>query len=1306
MIFRVIIFLMLWISSGLGDQIIAQTTDAYDIPGMPYFHTYTPRDYPGGQQNRWVVQWHDKTMLFANNGGLLQHGDTHWRILRGDEVKFLSVLLQSNSDKNKLWAGSYSNIGYFEKSDSSLFEYHSLTELLPDSLRSFSNISKIAEFNGRVFFYNDINLLAYDKNNGKVGLPSEIHGITNNTTRIIYITVWRDQLYIFLDNQTILEIDANNKVDIITINNLPDQFVASEQWGRKLLLGDASKGLFLFDGNSLEPFETLVKPYISEHKLNDIAVFENEKIAVATDDGGTVILNPDGSLDVLLANKTGLAENKHNNLYIDQNQDLWIAGNENITKVHTGVPLRHLNGSVFGFGDAVQFYEGEEYFYVATMNGLYRYNSKKQALLDSNPENLFTRMGSIATPFWKFDVVDDALWTVGNAGVFEINESGLEILFDKEVYSMRRLSDSKMLMVTFNGVDLIKKIDGSWIDKGAIDVVAFFVYESAVSNDSTFWAGGVQGQLAKVTYDKINDKFELKYYTEADGLFPSEAYEPVFLNGKVFINSLNGHMIYDEENDNFRPFEGLNRELGGWGEFLSQDKYDNYWSLYVEDDHWGIVKMVPESDSTWKRTPSVFELSIDNFGDFIEIDDQRIWVGSAQSIMYKDLYEPVVTSQPTVEIWQVKSLFDQEVLSLGHLPERIAYEQKQIQIDLASSSFRYPEKNQYRYRINDGNWSEWRSNPGIVVDKSFPGNYELVVQTKDFMGQISEPNQFSFAIIAPWYFSQSAFFAYGLLFIAGIFVSVRGLSNYRIRRELSEIKIKEAEKLIEIDAMKDRLFANISHEFRTPLTISHGLVKKALQQLSDGEKNEIEKRDLYTINRNMIRLSDMVNQIIDLTKSDQDYLRLKQNYYSAGKLTSLSVESFRSLAEYHGHHFQFTDNTKNAVLFVDRAKVEIMINNLISNAIKFTPDGGNIIIKSEVKEGKFVLTVADDGPGIPAGDEEEIFERFYRIERAEEDYVEGMGVGLELSRTLARLHSGEIIAKPDQPRGSIFVLTLPIAETNDTTPVVQLEDFESDYELPKQRKVEVNKLAKLKKNTLQILLVEDNADMRSYVEGILTNLGEVTTAADGEEGLAIIRTNSPDLIITDLMMPNMDGKTFVQKLAAHDRWKDIPVIVLTAKALQQDKTDLLRIGVVDYITKPFEPEQLVLKSRNLLNFYQNRLDAREELTNDEEDETLTRQLVEYIREHISDSNLTVDYVVSAFPQSRRSLYRNIRKETGMSASELIREVRLTTARELIYKKTEAYRLEELSAAVGYKSATSFRKMYEERFGEHPLSSRT
>ncbi|MCH8568936.1 MAG: response regulator [Balneolales bacterium] len=538
----------------------------------------------------------------------------------------------------------------------------------------------------------------------------------------------------------------------------------------------------------------------------------------------------------------------------------------------------------------------------------------------------------------------------------------------------------------------------------------------------------------------------------------------------------------------------------------------------------------------------------------------------------------------------------------------------------------------------------------------------------------------------------------GLLAYSGLPVSL----TFNVAQSYSQLlktldkKVKERTAQLEAsNQYKTKFLTNISHEFRTPLTISGGLVDKVIALKTD---DKIVQKELPVVRRNLIRLNNMVDQIIDLTKSDESEITLNKKNYEADDLVSISVESYRSMAEDRNISFNFYPNAKEAVINADRDKMEIMVNNLISNAVKFSPEGATVTVCTDSSPGDYTVSVKDTGPGIPEGEQEIIFERFHRINRPEEDYVEGMGVGLELSRTLARLHDGDIVTVPDQEKGGHFKLTLPLAEASETITLEKTDSTSNGYTYA------VTESALNHNNKgYRILLAEDNKDMARYVSEILGELGEVHRAANGLEALEMLKTLNPDIIITDLMMPKMGGLQLVEHLAAHKEWKNIPVVVLSAKTMEEDKLNLLRIGVVDYITKPFKPDQLLLKTRNLLSFYVQRITLSMEVSDQEREQIdgLKEQVAAYITQNISDTDISVDNLAREFAQSRRTFYRNIQIETGMTPAQFIREVRLTVARNLI-SSSPKMTLDELAISVGYKSSSGFKRAYEQRFGEHPL----
>jgi signal transduction histidine kinase/DNA-binding response OmpR family regulator len=547
-----------------------------------------------------------------------------------------------------------------------------------------------------------------------------------------------------------------------------------------------------------------------------------------------------------------------------------------------------------------------------------------------------------------------------------------------------------------------------------------------------------------------------------------------------------------------------------------------------------------------------------------------------------------------------------------------------------------------------------------------------------------------FNLSVNWLFYLSTILSYTSIPIALTLVVA---SSYA--RLINTLEEKVKNRTLQLEAANEfqkRFFANISHEYQTPLTIAQGLLHRLMQTLPPDAP---VYGHLVPIRRNIERLASMVREVLELSKSDNTELTLHKRHYRAETLVRLSVEAFRSLAEMKHVALHYHSDAPDAVLHADREKLEIILNNLLSNAIKFNQKNGHVRVRTSLDGPHFLFSVEDTGIGISESERELIFQRFHRIKQNSERYVEGMGIGLELSQTLARLHEGEIRLDTTYTNGARFVLRLPVSEAT-------LADVEQDARVaPSAGTSAVPALDPgSAKSDWTILLVEDNDDMATYVGEVLSEVGHVHRVENGSKALEVLATLKPDLMVTDLMMPEMSGEKLIAHLSEHPKWKQLPVIVLTARAADLERNALMRIGVVDFITKPFDPEQLVLRARNLLRLLQNRKAVHVTLSSDEI--TPSAQFVEkatqFVRQRLGDATLSVSDLADHLAQSRSTFNRNLQNETGMSPAEFIREIRLMAAHAMI-QSSRQYRVEEVARAVGYKSASTFRKLYRERFGD-------
>ncbi|HMQ47233.1 MAG TPA: response regulator [Saprospiraceae bacterium] len=531
---------------------------------------------------------------------------------------------------------------------------------------------------------------------------------------------------------------------------------------------------------------------------------------------------------------------------------------------------------------------------------------------------------------------------------------------------------------------------------------------------------------------------------------------------------------------------------------------------------------------------------------------------------------------------------------------------------------------------------------------------------------------------------------------------------------MAQLEHAEAEKLREMDALKSTFFANISHEFRTPLT----LITSPIEQMMHGTfKGDVQKY-YRIIHRNGKRLLNLVNQLLDLSKLESGKLQLKAAKGDIGQMVRTISGSFESLAARQMVDFQVNIPQSDFIGYFDKDVLEKILVNLISNAFKFTGEGGKISVALERETDFAKLWVSDNGIGISEDQKEAIFERFGQSHYSE--LQEGSGIGLALTKELTQLHGGSISVQSEVDKGTTFEVALAInkaffkpEEILDAT-----DDLESTIS-PHP----VSPLVPIEQNTVQpqksspfpsteqrpvVLIVEDNRDVSQYIQDTLSEKYQIWTAYDGKKGLEKALEITPDLIISDVMMPEMDGREFCRHLKQDDKTSHIPIIILTARAGQEDKLEGLEIGVDDYLVKPFDGRELQIRVSNLLqqrqklqSHYRRVFSAfmPTEVKAESMDSVFLQKVKECIETNLDDEHFSVVELSVQVGMSRSQLHRKLSALTGFSPNEIIRNMRLERAKQLLEQK--AANVSEIAYLCGFSSPAYFIKCFRDHFGKTP-----
>ena len=640
----------------------------------------------------------------------------------------------------------------------------------------------------------------------------------------------------------------------------------------------------------------------------------------------------------------------------------------------------------------------------------------------------------------------------------------------------------------------------------------------------------------------------------------------------------------------------------------------------------------------------------------------------------------------------------------------LSHDQSVFSFEFAALEYLNPQKISYAYRMDkvDPDWVLTDASHRYVTYTNLdPGTYQFHVKTANKDG-IWNPQLASIkiTILSPWYASGWAYALYIISFLA--------LLYYIRRYELNRLNLKhEAAKWQEMDSIKSKFFANISHEFRTPLT----LILSPLQQFIDKSSNSADLNQFSLMKRNTLHLQQLINQLLDLSRIEAGRLKLAARETDIIRLTRHISAAFESLAESRDIQLIFNSNIEKLLLYIDPDKIEKIISNLLGNALKFSDDNTEIQVsvnKQEARNGDqslCIIKIKDQGIGISTENLGRIFERFYQADASSSRAYEGSGIGLALVRELVELHHGRISAESELARGTTFTIQLPLGKEHLSADEIlaipaeeiRIENNRQSSEILEGQLAEINTGSSLP----LILVVEDNRDVQSYLAGVLEKDYNLIFAANGHKGIEQSFLHIPDLIVSDVMMPGMDGFEMCRTLKDDLRTSHIPVILLTARAGQQNKLEGLDTGADDYLTKPFDTRELQTRIHNLIEqrrklqekFSRQNPFNPQQLDFNENDRSFLAQVIEIVNKNINNPSFNTEMLADKIALSRTQLFRKLKSLTGKSVSEFIRFTRLQHAAQMLRHKQG--NVSEVAYSAGFNHLGNFSEHFKKQFGVLP-----
>lgn len=526
-----------------------------------------------------------------------------------------------------------------------------------------------------------------------------------------------------------------------------------------------------------------------------------------------------------------------------------------------------------------------------------------------------------------------------------------------------------------------------------------------------------------------------------------------------------------------------------------------------------------------------------------------------------------------------------------------------------------------------------------------------------------------------------------------------GIMVYIYRTILMKRRIEE-----EANKAKLQFFTNISHELRTPLTLIADPVNYIIH---DDNLNSQQRSMLQIVQRNVLVLTQLVSEILDFRKVQNGKMELRLSDFNLAESMKQWIMLFSASAQ-KKHITISMDAPDTIMLRADQDKIERICYNLLSNALKYTSEGGEISLMAKEENGRVMISVADNGCGISSDDLPYIFDRFYQAKNA----GRGTGIGLAIVKAFTELHHGEVSATSIEGKGSTFTIHIPVRQKGEVTnqpteKIEQLVEPSSAQEVPNQARHIDELIQPYQTDKPEVLIIDDNIDIRTYLRSVLSEKYNVSEAADGKVGLELARKIVPDIVLSDIMMPVMDGLAFCQQLKTDKAISHIPVILLTARSLDEQRAEGYEHGADAYLSKPFSLrllfsriDNLIQSRKKLSKLFSNsdENDAFEKLSN-ETDKTFAAQLRKIIQDNLSDNEFNVERIGDEIGLSRVQLYRKVKALTGYSPVEMLRKARLTRARHLL--RTTEKTVSEVAYAVGFSTPSYFSKCYKDEFGESP-----
>ena len=1302
----------------------------------PLINNYSYQSYNAGTSNWCILEDDRGIMYFSNNQGILEYDGQDWELIESPKRQVARSL--AKDEKGVIYAGFVGDIGYLKSDKKGKTIFNSLKSKLPPEHQVFKEVWNTYFLNGKIYFQTKSKLFRWDGLEMKVLVSEAYFQRSSIIDGKLFIGVWDKGLCVLDEDRFDLEIIQSEftKKEIIVILSYSND---------TLLIGTRKQGFYLSNSKGIEPFPTEADNLIINQLYSPGLKTKEGQYLLNTLGNGVILINKKGKILQHLSADIGLQDNTVNYTYLDSRGVIWLALFNGISSFDMASPFTFLNDELgLPFKTTYDLEQHQGKLYAGSVNGLY--------VLDQE-EGVFRFVkGSYASVYQLFKFKNRLYGAGYGMGFFEVVNN--EIRFVKKNTN----DDFKVTMIRQSKVDS-NRIFIDWRE----GLVTYYFNEELnqfqeesrttkfhptykgfeVDNADRVWIiGNQKNQLKQLDTRLVNGQVNLDQspiitYDSSQGL-PTDLKYVFQLNDELHFLGKKAFQFNESENgfEEFSPF--YTKLYQPKAQFFSYPTKDHLGRIWMQPGNGVLVKtQVAESNqviSSPFRAIKDFPIWNTLIDEKSTLDKTVAWFnGTAGIIRYEG--NPVNNKVKPFNALIRKIVMNEDSLlySGGNIsvdPFEVYHGNGNLTINFAATIYSNTASIRYQTMLEglDNNWTA----PTSLSKRPFfnlpIGKYTFKVKATDIQLQESNIATFTFSVLPNWW--QKWWMKLLYVFVIGLILF--GIIKFGIRRSTQQLEARQkelevivaqrtvqiekdkylieqqADELKELDKIKSRFFANISHELRTPLTLILGPLSYILESPEEWNKTQVQQQ-LKVMQRNGKNLLQLIEEILDLSKMEANKLELQED-------PTPMVQFFEYLFFVFEPQFQAKTLSydlnleihQNLQVLVDRRKLEKILNNFLSNAIKFTSQNGKIILKVSETDELIKVQVSDDGKGIHPKDLPHVFERYYQSKQVDQKLYGGTGIGLALVKELAHLMGGKVKAESTLGAGSRFYFEFPKKN-------VAVKEI---IALPISEIVEDDSVIDSIGSDFNIMVVEDNPDMRDFIVQLLRKkYKQVLVAKNGAEGLALLKVHntSIDLIVSDIMMPEIDGLEMLKSIKSHPEWFGIPVVMLTALAAERDKLSALTIGVDDYLTKPFSVPELMIRVQNLLYNYHQRKQVqsseeeiviksnnqKQQLNQiNEEDKKWIENLKSTIHNSLGETTFNVEDLAASVFLSSRQMSRKVKSITGLTPARMVREVQLIKARNILEDHTSTS-VNDLAFQCGFEHPTTFSKLFKKRFGKSP-----